>query len=520
MRTAPWIVCAAVASSGEMCYASINYLHKETKAMFRKCICLLFAALLLAALPVCAAAEDWTDISTPEELAAMTPQGNYRLTADIDMQGIEWKPIPFSGKLDGQGHDIYNLSVWETGAEVRTTFDGNKKPYETVFAGLFSTLENAAVTNLNLIGVDVLTDVPEHCFAAGLAGYISHSEIRNCSVTGKIWMYGNNVMVGVAGIAGFGCGEIHDCSADVELLFADRNTTGTKCEEFMGGTLACGSANISGCRVDIRGYDSCNGYVHNGGQVGMFYHCTLNYPGQQVENCKTYGKITFYENNPDRRAYCAAYIGEALTRPTAYTGNSGSFTRDEIKDFTKELFPETCQAPEYESVRVAPSCASYGFVRHTCKTCGYCYQDSYIPKAHQPGEPEVVEAADYGRSGTARLHCTLCGTLLGEQTIPALVRAESCNLPPALTLHYKDTYKVPVLLQPEDTTNRELIWTSSDAGVLTVAADGTLTAVGRGTAVVTCASADGGAAASCAVSVGYTPVQWIIKILLFGWIWY
>ena len=489
--------------------------------MFRKSVCLLLIAVLLTAvLPVTFAAEDVIDITTPEQLAAMSPEGNYRLSADIDLAGADWKPIPFSGKLDGQGHEIYNLHVRAAGEEVRTTFDGNKKPYETVFAGLFSTLENAEVTGVNLVGADISVDVPEHCFAAGIAGYISRSEIRNCSVNGRVRMYGNNVMVGVAGIAGFGCGEIHDCKADVELLFIDRNTTGTKCEEFMGGTLACGSANISGCQVEIRGYDSCNGYVHNGGQVGMFYHCTLDYPGQQVENCTTNGKISFYENNPDRRAYCAAYIGEALTRPTTYRGNTGSFVRDETTDYSKELTPEKCENPQYDVIRVVPTCESWGYMKHTCTTCGYVYQDSFCSKAHQPGEPEVLTEADYDNTGSERVSCTLCGQVIGLRTIPALVRVQSCNLPSNISLHYKDVYPIAVVLQPENAANTDLNWTSSDDSVVAVDYDGTLTAVGRGTAHITCSSADGGAKSSCTVTVGYSPLQWVIVTVLFGFLWY
>jgi uncharacterized protein YjdB len=50
--------------------------------------------------------------------------------------------------------------------------------------------------------------------------------------------------------------------------------------------------------------------------------------------------------------------------------------------------------------------------------------------------------------------------------------------------------------------------------------NGKIRAVGRGTAVITCTTQDGFAKDSCTVNVGYSFGQWIIKILLFGWIWY
>ena len=79
------------------------------------------------------------------EAIAQNPAGNYCITADIDMDGTPWTPIPFAGTLDGQGHTLYNLRVREPGAEVVGTFDGNRKTYDTVFGALFSTVTDATV---------------------------------------------------------------------------------------------------------------------------------------------------------------------------------------------------------------------------------------------------------------------------------------------------------------------------------------------------------------------------------------
>jgi hypothetical protein len=57
--------------------------------------------------------EAYTEISTPEGLAAIAdnPDGSYILSGNIDMKGIDWTPLSFSGRLDGDGYTIYNLSV-------------------------------------------------------------------------------------------------------------------------------------------------------------------------------------------------------------------------------------------------------------------------------------------------------------------------------------------------------------------------------------------------------------------------
>ena len=70
------------------------------------------------------------------------------------------------------------------------------------------------------------------------------------------------------------------------------------------------------------------------------------------------------------------------------------------------------------------------------------------------------------------------------------------------------------------TANDSVTWKSSNDAVVKVDPEnGSLYAAGRGTATVTATTEDG-RTASCTVTVQYTWWQWIIHILLFGWIWY
>ena len=77
-------------------------------------------------------------------------------------------------------------------------------------------------------------------------------------------------------------------------------------------------------------------------------------------------------------------------------------------------------------------------------------------------------------------------------------------------------YRRQAVLTADDTVT----WQSSNDAVVKIdPATGKLTATGTGTATIT-ATADDGRTASCTVTVQYTWWQWIIRILLFGWIWY
>ena len=134
----------------------------------------LCAVLLLALCPT-AAADAPCEISSAEELSLLreTPDGDFVLTADIDMTGVDWQPIAFSGTLDGGGHTIYNLTVTSLGADRAETVDGNDKTYDTALTGFFSVLSGASVRDLSLRGVNIAVETPENVFAGTLAGFAS-----------------------------------------------------------------------------------------------------------------------------------------------------------------------------------------------------------------------------------------------------------------------------------------------------------------------------------------------------------
>lgn len=63
------------------------------------------------------------------------------------------------------------------------------------------------------------------------------------------------------------------------------------------------------------------------------------------------------------------------------------------------------------------------------------------------------------------------------------------------------TRVVSAIIAPSDATNKEVKWYSSDTNVAKISASGKITGVAKGTAVITCKTADGGYKASCEVNV-------------------
>lgn len=528
---------------------------------------LLCIPLLLSSFSA-VSADEVTDIYTVEDLMNMKNDrsASYRLQADLDLSGVDWVPFAFSGNFDGGGHTLLNLTVSQVGSDIADTVDGNNKTYETHFAGLFSVLRGADIYDLNLLGVDISIQSDDHCFLGALSGFMDSCYISGVTVKeARLTLETSGIMVGVGGLVGFGFGTIENCDVTSTLVFNDTDPS-TMCEEFMGGLLSCGNAWIDQCSVTVNGYDSCTGYVHNGGLMGMFYQYNSAHDIGAIYNSEVHGAIHFFEDNPDRRAYCMAYVGEPLTMVDP-SGCSFVFEADEIWDYSKPLYPEQCEEPSITTRTISVSCTDeygFGYTRHTCETCEYSYRDSFtlpqhgetvwsdmsqpqegvdglrvltcqkcgtvldtevIPAlpihVHTESEPRITQEATYFQEGTWEVICEECGELLSTGTTPPLTKANQILLSAeTLELNYKDTATLSAQLLPSDALNTGYSWSSSNEEVATIDENGNITALGRGTTYITCLSDDTFAASQCEVTVSYTFGQWIIMTILFGWLWY
>ena len=482
----------------------------------------LILLLLLTPLPALAEGADPVVISDTAGLLAMAeqPDGSYVLGADIDMSGTAWMPFAFSGNLDGAGHTLYNLTLSQMSEETQITYDGRHRGYHTVFAALFFSL-SGTVQNLNLLNVkaDLTTDQP--CFLAGIAGYLAKGTITNCSVSGRLKINSSSPQCGAAGIAGFGRGLITDCKVNAEITMITVNPE-SYCEEYLGGVLANGYADVESCTVVLTAYTSVRGYVHNGGIVGLSDVMPSNrhYFGF-VRGCSVDAVISFFEDVEDRRAYCSAYVGEIQNSNLSVSGNETvRFESHESTDFSRMLLPDTSENPVYNAIVTAPRCEQLGYTTYTNPDTGYSYTDDYTAPTHTPGEWVVITPATYEHEGMQRQSCAECGAWLAEEAIPPLIASTSCTLSESsIRLPNRATMQLSAAILPQDTTDSNVRWMSSNEAVAQVDANGLDTAIGKGTAAIYCKTGDGFSSAACEVEVYFTTAQWITRYVLFGWLW-
>ena len=146
-------------------------------------------------------------------IMSLYPSAHFVLTADIVLPEVSagnnnFTPLfsdekPFLGTLDGAGHKITNLTVYNT---------------ETFYSGLFSvigstgsvknlTLDNASVSGTNYVGI--------------VAGW-SLGSITDCTVSGMVThIAANGYKVFVGGIAGRAEENVDGCSAAVDLTVTE-----------------------------------------------------------------------------------------------------------------------------------------------------------------------------------------------------------------------------------------------------------------------------------------------------------
>ncbi|MDE5586362.1 MAG: Ig domain-containing protein, partial [Muribaculaceae bacterium] len=113
-----------------------------------------------------------------------------------------------------------------------------------------------------------------------------------------------------------------------------------------------------------------------------------------------------------------------------------------------------------------------------------------VVTALKPGNATITATSSNGKTATCAV--TVAANIISVESI-TISKTE-------LSLTEGDTATLTATIAPENATDKTVTWTSSDASIATVSADGTVTAVKAGTATITAASANG-KTATCSVTV-------------------
>ena len=168
----------------------------------------------------------------------------YKLTADIDLSGIEWSTavIPlFNGHFDGDGHVINHLTISGGG-----------------YLGLFGKIDGGAV--IIKLGLENLSITGTGSYIGGLVGYNWYDSLSQCYSSGTVT--GTKYVGGLVGYSWYG---------SLSQCYSSGTVTGTS--YYVGGLVGNNFyASLSQCYSS----GAVNGTSYVGGLVGNNFHASLS----------------------------------------------------------------------------------------------------------------------------------------------------------------------------------------------------------------------------------------------------
>ena len=219
--------------------------------------------------------------------------GNYhgyyfKQTADIDLTGVTWEPIGYSGSYyfagnyDGNGHTISNAT---------STGKNDKDGFAT--AGIFGWVAFGSVENLHVENANfVATGQNNYSYVGGIAGVCYGSSIKNCSVVNSSLESKRNNNNNCAGsIVGYSTGGTFEkCAAEnnqVKTMAYGGGFVGEVDDDpsYGAGTSTFTNCYTANCSVSSK-TDDVQGVSLVGGFVGEMTDSALT-----VNNCYVYREM-------------------------------------------------------------------------------------------------------------------------------------------------------------------------------------------------------------------------------------
>lgn len=469
--------------------------------------------------------EDPYQIYTASDLANINSYSYYKLMNDIDLTDYinannpaeGWQPIGFTGggtmkQLDGDGHLIKGL--WFSRGSNQN-------------CGLVSNIENATVKNLRIkigsgkeckggqctgIAVGKATNcslenilvegaVQGADYVGGVIGRAESTTVTN--VTAKATkVTGSNYVGGIVG----------KINADATLCSADATIIGG---DYIGGIAGQATSNISlsTSKGDVVTTDTIN--CRAGGIVGVTYGNLTNcfsvanvkggiyaggvagYSYGATDNCYASGDIA----STNFGAGVVGYLdGEKASVNNSFAINNRIDVSDQSGVAMRVIggFKNNAATPQATNFALKSMVVSVNDVTQII------YDDilegkSLLLDALMKRATYKAQGWDFAstwaiKEGTGYPYLQFFALKKPVESITLSMTTAKMKVGEELTL--------TATITPDDATNKELNWTTSNGDAATVDENGKVSAVGTGTATITATATDGsGVAASCEVTV-------------------
>ena len=201
------------------------------------------------------------------------------------------------------------------------------------------------------------------------------------------------------------------------------------------------------------------------------------------------------------------------------------FIDDEINHPQLVSNPESEHIHSYVAEIIESTCTEQGFTTYTCSRCKDSYIADYTPaKGHTEGEWKVTKQPTLTEEGEKTLYCKECGQVIKTEAIPKLTHGQVHSISVNdISLNYKSSKTLVPTVEVDEGVNYTVTYSSSNPKVATVDENGKVYGAKKGSTEITVTVTDeygNTVSDTCKVNVTYAWWQWIIVIVLFGWIWY
>ena len=274
------------------------------------------------------------------------------------------------------------------------------------------------------------------------------------------------------------------------------------------------------CECEDTYQETIDALGHDFGEWEVTTPATCTSKGVETRYCSRCDATETRDIEKISHSYTAVVTNPTCTEQgyTTYTCECGDSYVDDYVD---------ALGHDYKAVVTAPTCTEQGFTTYTCSRCMDSYIADYTPaKGHTDGEWKVTKQPTLTEEGEKTLYCKECGQVVKTEAIPRLTHGQVHSISVNdISLNYKSSKTLVPTVEVDEGVNYTVTYSSSNPKVATVDENGKVTATkkGSGSATITCTVTDeyGNIVSdTCKVNVTYAWWQWIIVIVLFGWIWY
>lgn len=174
-------------------------------------------------------------------------------------------------------------------------------------------------------------------------------------------------------------------------------------------------------------------------------------------------------------------------------------------------------------VTVAATCSAEGEEYDRCTKCGDTFNYKKLAKKpHQWGSWAIIVQPTAEKEGYEVRMCSVCETIEKRKIAKIVANVKSVSVSD-LKLDYKKSATITPEIEADKGAKYTVKYSSSDEKIARVDENGKVYAAKKGTATITCTVTDSNGNTvtdTCNVTVKYNFGQWLIVIILFGWIWY